>query len=149
MNDHVKPVLAPDAIDNRAEDGQQHTNDAPTTTYERLVGKIGDVLVDLVTLQVTTCMGKVNSAKLPNIDKGLIPITKAKVIHTRIGLLDGDITTVIDEAFVPEGEIPKLRDFHEQRVTEGGDIVKRNIEAIQELLSMVASFRSDEEQDEE
>ena len=109
--------------------------------------KIGGAVDDLVTLQVTTCMGQVDLAKLPNLDKGLI--TKAKVIHTRIGLLDGDITTVIDEAFVPDDEIPKLRDFHEQRVTEGGAIVRRNIEAVKELLSMVASFRSDEEQDEE
>ena len=147
MNEQDNPRPVPDDTEQNRQDAQLNPNGTPRTTYEKLISKVGSVIDDLTTLQVTTCLGKVDPAQLRNVDSGLI--SNAKVIHSSIGLLDGDITTVIDEVFVPEAEIPKLRDFHEQRVTEGGDIVKRNIEAVKELLSMVESFRGEEEQEQE
>ena len=64
------------------------------------------------------------------------------VMYSRIGLLDGDITTIIDERFLPEGGIEELRAFHQQRVEEGGEIVERNIRALKELVSLLRSART-------
>lgn len=54
------------------------------------------------------------------------------VMATRIGLLDGDVITKMDETFVT-GIHTALRPFHEEQVGRGLQIVKDNIAALKEL----------------
>lgn len=112
--------------------------------YDDLIGRIGEAINDLIHLEVTTLVGNTDKVNLSQSTKNVISGMKdPKALYTRIGLLDGDITTVIDEKFVPEGELSNLRAFHQERVKEGGDIIKRNLEALQKLLDMAKSIRDE------
>jgi hypothetical protein len=60
------------------------------------------------------------------------------VIWTAIDLVQGDITTVIDPEF--QGEAGKeLRDFHKSRETQGLEIMRGNISALKELVSLLGA----------
>jgi hypothetical protein len=58
------------------------------------------------------------------------------VILTKIDLLQGDIKTVFNEAFVT-GNYQGLREFHARREQEGYEIIQKNIAAIERLLNLV------------
>ena len=104
---------------------------------DELLKKITESLKGLVTLQITTVVGQVayDSAT----DK--TTVANAKVIRTVIDLLEGDIKTEIDEAFVT-GALQALRDFHAEREKQGSAIVKANIEALEKLFDFALKLKS-------
>ena len=115
---------------------------AAASPQNSLAERIGRSVDDLLHLQVTTIVGTVQVSELPRASElRLGEIDNPRVMYSRIGLLDGDITTIIDERFLPEGGIEELRVFHQQRVEEGGEIVERNIRALKELLSLLRAAR--------
>ncbi len=102
----------------------------------QLIEKIKNALDNLVTLEIITTVGgikKEGDKFAPDID-----LATAKVMLTRIDLLQGDITTTINEAFV-SGPLAPLRDFHEAKVKEGYGIVQKNIEALERLARLAKS----------
>lgn len=58
-------------------------------------------------------------------------------IFSRIGLLDGDIQTVLSEDFVTNEAYVPLRDFHKDMVSQGNEIVRNNVQALKELVSLL------------
>lgn len=100
-------------------------------TGAELMKKIWDAVDNLVTLRIVTAVGQ------PGLDKGKpeVDLSKAKVISTKISLLDGDITTIFDPEFVT-GTYQCLREFHAAREKEGYQIVRNNFDAVKGLLEL-------------
>lgn len=110
--------------------------------FARLLDKIVDQIDDLTHLEVVTILGQADAAKLfDKVKETAGGVDNAKVIYSRIGLVDGDIITIVDERFVAQDDVPKLRDFHQERVKEGGAIVQKNIQALKELLDLLRANR--------
>ena len=96
----------------------------------------------LVTLNVVTAVGAAtvdisnDGGKATN--KIALVGGSSKVIWTAIDLVQGDITTVIDPEF--QGDAGKeLRDFHKSRETQGLEIMRGNISALKELVSLLGA----------
>ncbi len=104
----------------------------------KLSDKIKNSLHNLVTLEIVTAVGRPDGKSLdPNYDQD-------RVMTSKIDLLQGDITNVIDEAFV-SGELEPLRSFHESQVLKGEEIVRNNLEALQKLYDMALAYKSPDE----
>lgn len=91
---------------------------------------IGDVLH----LQVITAVGKFDIEDGDVKDES---INKMRKLFTRIGLLDGDITTAMDEEFLSNEAYAGLRDFHQDTVAQGTAIVHNNVKALKELVILL------------
>lgn len=106
-----------------------------------LLQKVHDKIEDLATLKIKTVVGSCTvegETVEPN-------FTGAQIIYSKIDLVDGDITTVIDESFLtPERQ--SLKDFHMEREQQGRDIIRANIQTLGSLISLFKSVRSDLEQ---
>ncbi len=114
--------------------------------FEELMKKIEEKINDLTTLEIVTAVGEV---KFRTADEGSDGIRAAintdkpvKAILTRIDLLDGDIRTVFDEAFVT-GEYKALKSFHTEREKQGHDIIEKNLKALQTLYNMAKNLKGD------
>jgi hypothetical protein len=98
---------------------------------KQLIDKIHEALLDMTNLTITTTVGSITP-------KGEVQNDPpAKVIYTRLDLLDGDIDTKVDPAFV-SGDYEKLWDFHKEREQEGHRLVQQNLETLQKLLKFAA-----------
>ncbi len=101
----------------------------------KLADKIEKSLANLVTLDIVTAVGSPDGTDLKP-DYG-----KDRVMTTKIDLLQGDITNVIDEAFV-SGDLESLRSFHENQVLKGQEIVHDNLQALKELYETARQLDS-------
>jgi hypothetical protein len=98
-------------------------------TKQELQKAISDALGKLVTLEIVTVVGTYDTtARLPG--------AGAKMMRTRLNLLQGDKVTEIDEAFVT-GPLAGLRDYHAQTEAAGHEIIKANLAALEKLLELV------------
>ncbi len=103
---------------------------------EELIEKIKQALRNLVTLEIITAVGgikKDGEKAVPDID-----FQTDKAMLTRINLLQGDITTVVNESFAT-GPYAALRDYHEAKVKEGYAIIEKNIAALERLARLAKS----------
>ena len=107
----------------------------------KLADRIKNSLANLVTLEIVTAVGRPDPETLePSYGQDRVMISK-------INLLDGDITNVIDEAFV-SGELEPLRSFHETQVVKGEQIVRGNLKALRELYEMARQYDSPDQAEE-
>jgi hypothetical protein len=98
---------------------------------------IQKALGSLVTLRITTVVGPINVTVDNNTLQTSIPSgTKTQAIQSTINLLEGDITTVLDPAYV-SGDLTALRTFHENQVVKGHDIVVNNFNALVSLAKQI------------
>jgi hypothetical protein len=104
------------------------------SALQRIIKKISDAIEELVTLRITTAVGAVDWTK----DQGAQP-ANCKAMESTINLLDGDIKTLIDQAFVT-GDFKDLRSFHQDREKQGHEIVQGNIAALKALLDLARSL---------
>jgi hypothetical protein len=107
---------------------------------EKTIGdKILGAIDNLTTLEIVTAVGetKLGAGGRARFDGD------AKVMATRLRLLDGDASTRLDEAFVT-GPYTDLRDFHAAQVARGMEIVKQNIAALGELYRLYKLVAADE-----
>lgn len=107
-------------------------------TIGDLYAKLEGSIENLVTLEIVTAVGPV---KPTNRDAKGIKVQEktddaAKLLRTSIDLLEGDITTEMDPAFVT-GPYQELREFHKAREAQAIEIVKGNIEAVKALISLI------------
>lgn len=96
---------------------------------------------DLRQLEVVTVVGPV-SVKTNDAGKivaDIAPDADTKAMVTRIDLIDGDIRNLIDPAFVT-GDLQSVRDFHNEQVKKGNDIIVRNIEAVADLAKKIETL---------
>jgi len=91
------------------------------------IDKLAQALENLVTLDIRTVVGAVDW------DKGAANLPGAKEMRSKIRLIGGDITTVIDPAFA-SGDLQALRDFHLSREKEGAAIIQNNVEVLEKLM---------------
>ena len=103
-----------------------------SSTLDSIKAGVGDLLH----LNVLTVVGdvaltddhqKLAPASLKNKDK----------IFTRMGLLDGDITTAISPVFVTDEKYAAVRDFHQETVELGLSTIEQNIEALKKLVVLI------------
>jgi hypothetical protein len=87
----------------------------------------------LITLNITTAVGNAGSFTVGK---------DAKIMNSSIDLLQGDITTIIPEAFM-EAPYSAIREYHQAREEAGQQIIKENIACIKELLLLVEKLSED------
>lgn len=110
------------------------------SSFDKLYEKIENAVSDLTTLKVVTAVGDVDVSQTAVDQDGKKQITRgetyqnAKAILSTIDLIDGDISTVMDEAFVNDAGYASIRDEHLNRLQDAQDIVDKNIKT---LLGMV------------
>ncbi len=89
---------------------------------------------DLKTLEIKTIVGNFtwdDTTKKITYDAG-----QAKVIISQIDLLQGDVTTAFSPDFL-QPPYDEVRKYHAEREKQGHDIIKANIAALQELVSLL------------
>jgi hypothetical protein len=104
----------------------------------KLSEKIEKSLANLVTLEIVTAVGRTDGTTLEP------DYAQDRVMTSKIDLLQGDVTNVIDEAFV-SGELAPLRAFHESQVLKGQQIVHDNLAALKALYEMAREYQSPEQ----
>lgn len=109
----------------------------PGKDLTTLMADIKQSLEHLVTLEIVTAVGAIKCDDDHDLD---IDYDKdPKMILTKIDLLQGDIKTVYDEAFVT-GPYQALRDLHAAREKEGHQLIQNNIVALERLFQFVKSL---------
>lgn len=58
-------------------------------------------------------------------------------MRTRINIVDGDIDNQIGSQFIGNGPYTELRQFHLEQVQEGRQIIRHNLESIQQLFTVL------------
>jgi len=93
---------------------------------------------DLRQLEIITVVGpvKVETGPEGKIKVSIPEDATTKAMVSRIDLIDGDVRNLIDPAFVT-GDLTSLRDFHNDQVKKGNDIIVKNIEAVVELAKKI------------
>lgn len=94
--------------------------------------KIIDLLEGLATLEVVTVVGP-TTVTVQN-EKLIVDVAPAdsKAIESKINLATGDLCTKIDSEFVT-GKLTAMRQFHNQQVTNGREIIETNFKVLTEL----------------
>ena len=105
---------------------------------DELLEDIKKAVVNAKSLEITTAVGPINwdTAK-----QDYIPVTDAsvKVMKTKIDLFDGDMVTQMDQEFATGG-LQSLRDYHMKMQADGKDLIKKNVEALDALWSLVSKM---------
>lgn len=101
--------------------------------FANFVNNVEEKLSDLVTLEIKTIVGDYRVTQ----DEQIYIRQEGdfKIIKSTIGLLDGEITTLMSNDLIDE-RFDWLRDFHAQREEKGHEIIARNIEAIRSLFQL-------------
>ncbi len=100
-------------------------------TIETLLKRIEDAVDDLTTLEIKTLMG--NMVMGSNEDITIPEGESVKGITSKIDLIDGDITTMINEEFYKN--YPELVQWHQSREAKGNEIVESNILTVVKMIS--------------
>lgn len=123
-------------------------------SIDAFINKLENSLNQLVTLNIVTAVGAAKVVMTSEASGGAkVVMTReadgaatkivggegtTKVIWTTINLAQGDITTVIDPEF--QGDSGKeIREFHKSRETQGLEIIRGNISALKELVSLLGA----------
>jgi len=61
---------------------------------------------------------------------------------TRMNIVDGNINNEIGTHFIGNGPYTELREFHMEQVLEGRNIIRQNLESLQQLFKVIASTLS-------
>lgn len=97
-------------------------------------GKIGDALIlalgEAVELQITTWVASADSAQ---------PLSGSRM-RTRINIVEGEIDNEVGSQFIGNGPYIELRQFHQEQVQEGRQIIQNNLASLQQLFTVLASL---------
>ena len=111
-------------------------NNQPSNTKNDVWDKLLRGVQSAVELRVITVVGgvklggKVDAPEIQFGDDGSKATSDA--IVTSINLVEGDITSIVpDQFWSPDKEV--IRKYHEQQVSNGHDIVSRNLRLISEV----------------
>jgi hypothetical protein len=103
-------------------------------------------LSELTRLEINTIVGSYTFNKDENNKNTTIKNDDAaERMCSQINLITGDITTAMTEKFV--AEYKELRDYHMQRENQGHEIVKRNMEVLQQILTVITAFNKEKEKE--
>lgn len=96
---------------------------------EAFAKRVLDAVENLVTLEIVTVVGTYDV-------KTNQPGPGAKMMRTRLNLLDGDKVTEIDPE-IATGALASLREYHAQTERQGNEIIKANLETIEKMLGLL------------
>lgn len=104
-------------------------------------GKFGDAFIlalsEAVELDITTWVASADSeAKSP--DSGQ-PIPGYRM-RTRINIVEGEIENEVGSQFIGNGPYTELRQFHQEQVQEGRQIIQNNLASLQQLFTVLANL---------
>lgn len=103
------------------------------STLQDIYDKITDTAKDLTVLEIKTLMGDM---EIMNDGKVRFKNNQdVQGVHSRIDLIDGDITTHITEEFY--NKYPELVQWHQSREAKGNEIIESNIQTIGSLVSQM------------
>jgi hypothetical protein len=97
---------------------------------KEFLDKLEAALKELVTLEVTTVVGNI-PYPISN-----APVPGARVIHSRIDLLQGDILVEMAPDFV-NGDLKDVRVDHLEREKQAAAIIKANVELVERLFKFL------------
>ena len=89
---------------------------------------------NVATLNITTVVGEAIPVK--GKDGYYLPDKTGKTMHSSIDLLQGDITSIIPQAFLSP-PLSTIRQYHQAREDTGRQIIKENIECLMKLVELV------------
>ena len=116
------------------------------SSFDVLYDKIENAVSDLTTLKVITAVGNVDVSQTAVDQNGEKRVVRAetyqnaKAILSTIDLIDGDISTVMDEAFVNDAGYVGLRDDHLLRVQDAQAIVDKNLKTLLDMVKTVGDI---------
>ena len=116
------------------------------SSFDVLYEKIENAVSDLTTLKVITAVGNVDVSQTAVDQNGEKRVVRAgtyqnaKAILSTIDLIDGDISTVMDEAFVNDAGFVGLRDDHLLRVQDAQAIVDKNLKTLLDMVKTVGDI---------
>ena len=131
-----------DEFDNPASSTTASNNSKADNKLNNLLDEIKEAVADFKELRIVTVVGTTQGNSVKDLDFEFTGDTKT--ILTRIDLLDGDTSTIIDEAFIT-GDFETLREFHARREENAYTIVRTNIAALRELFSLATSLLTGDE----
>ncbi|NES19885.1 MAG: hypothetical protein F6K41_13370 [Symploca sp. SIO3E6] len=114
--------------------------------------KAGDIvdaltlaLSEAVELEITTWVSSVHSdsESAANVEQS----SPGYRMRTRMNIVDGNINNEVGTHFIGNGPYTELRKFHMEQVLEGRQIIRQNLESIQQLFTVIASTLSQLPQD--
>lgn len=101
--------------------------------FKEFIDNIEEKINELTTLEIKTIVGdfKVDS------ESEITPMqdTQYRLMHTKIDLIDGDITTHLSRSMMND-EFAWARDFHASKEAQAHDLVQSNIQAIISLFGL-------------
>ncbi len=116
------------------------------SSFDVLYDKIEKAVSDLTTLKVITAVGNVDVSQTAVDQNGEKRVVRAetyqnaKAILSTIDLIDGDISTVMDEAFVNDAGYVGIRDDHLLRVQDAQAIVDKNLKTLLDMVKTVGDI---------
>ena len=116
------------------------------SSFDVLYDKIENAVSDLTTLKVITAVGNVDVSQTAVDQNGEKRVVRAetyqnaKAILSTIDLIDGDISTVMDEAFVNDAGFVGIRDDHLLRVQDAQAIVDKNLKTLFDMVKTVGDI---------
>jgi hypothetical protein len=112
--------------------------------HSELLERIEKALNNLVTMRIVTAVGTVTVSVA---EDGTMTekhaVANARGMVTEIDLIQGDIRTYVDPAFV-NGDYQSLRAFHAEREKEGAAIIQQNLQTLKALYEWVDAMVKDE-----
>lgn len=115
-----------------------------STSFDKLYKKIENAVKDLTVLKVVTAVGDVTITETTKKVDGEDQQSRSeqylntKAIVSTIDLVDGDIETIMDEAFASDNAAyNKIRDEHMLRIKDAHDIVGNNVKVLKELINTI------------
>ena len=94
-------------------------------------------LSEAIELEITTWVSDANSPNLPQQSEA--DAKPGNRMRTRINIVDGDIETEIGSNFLGNGPYVELKDFHLTQVQDGRNIIRQNLESLQQLFSILVT----------
>ncbi len=99
-----------------------------------IFAKLEAIITDFANLEIKTVVGDGVTVERDTSDKEFTVILGegSKAIASKVSLLDGDISTFFNSEFIT-GEYKELQAFHEKQITNGNDIITKNIKMLKDL----------------
>lgn len=91
-------------------------------------------IVNFKTLEITTAVGPITWDATK---QEYVPVADSsiKAMKTKIDLFEGDMTTHMDPEFAT-GALQSLRDYHLKTQSDGHDLIKKNVDALESLVGL-------------
>ena len=95
-------------------------------------------LSNLTRLEINTLVGNYTFNKEGDTPTTIINDSTGERMCSQINLVTGDITTAMTEKFVTEYK--ELRDYHTTQVSQGHEIISKNIDVLKQILDAIVHF---------